>query len=322
MRMIGRIKYGLLVLFLFIIMGAASAQLGGNLTSNDTESSSITVNISHKVMVDITPSSFSWGTGGKPLPEPGSVADSSNEEEGYFGIQIENVGSANITHVWFNASYPDTTPFGTGSSDAIDPGNFIFLSKNTSATDYWPINRVEFNTTAELVYIKDPDGNMPPNDNKYIYGRYRNASNEYFWMINNNTNCTTGGTKIYIGNVSHSKTQTGTTNFNSTTDVESFSLTALPDFSFSYTDITDGPLSGLCVAVTQDCEKVFFSRWNADSPFHLCTNVNYAYDSGVEGTPLVPGDSFAMGIKAYIPYGIYEGASSTGTITAIVNDVA
>ncbi|MBN2013672.1 MAG: hypothetical protein JW778_00680 [Candidatus Altiarchaeota archaeon] len=313
--MIGRVKYGLLLLLLYIIMGAASAQLGGNLSNNDSESATITVNISHNVMVDITPAAFSWGA-----IAPGTEANSTHEASGYFGIQIENVGSANITHVWFNATYPLNNPFGTGNSSAIDAGNFVVLSKNTSATDYWFINRVEYNTTAELVYLKDPDGNMPPNDNKYIYGRFHKAGDEYFWMINNNTNCTTGGTNIYIGNTSHSKTQTGTTNFQ-TGDVESFGLTALPDYSFAYADITDGPLDGLCVAVDFTCTRVFFSRWNADSPFHLCANVNYAYDYNVEGTPLVPGDSFAMGIKAYVPYGIYEGSSS-GKITAIVNDVA
>ncbi len=304
-----------LIFFGILFMNSVSAQLGGNLTVDDSESATIQINISSKVMVDITPASFSWS----PV-DPGGVGDNTTELNGYYAIQIENIGSQNITHVWFNASYPTSNPFGSGSNAYVNAGNFVVLSKNTSSDEFWFINIVEYNTTAELVYVKDPQGNMPPNANKYVYGRYHNSSNEYFWMIDNNTVCNVSGTTMYIGNVSHSKTQTGTTNFNSTTDVESFTLTNYE--GWGYADITDGPLNGLCVAVKSDCTQVFFSKWNADAPFHLCSNVNYAYDYNETGTPtyLVPGDSFAMKIKVYVPFGIYEGQAQAGTIWAIVNN--
>jgi len=302
-----------MIFFGLLFMSSVSAQLGGNLTANDSESATVAVNISSKVMVDITPSTFTWS----PV-DPGGVGDNNTEANNYYAIQIENIGSKNITHVWFNASYPTSNPFGTGTNSA-DAGNFVVLSKNTSSNEFWFINRVEYNTTTELVYLRDPDGNMPPNASKYIYGRYHNASNEYFWMIDKVTNCNESAT-IYIGNTSHSKTQTGTTDFKDG-DVESFSLFTYKNYG--YADIDTGPLNGLCVAVTHDCTRVFFSKWNADAPFHLCSNVNYAYDYNETGTPtpLVPGDSFAMNIKVHVPFGIYEG-STTGTITAIVNSVA
>jgi len=302
--------------FSLFFMGSVSA-FGGNLTVNDSESANITVNISSITMVDITPSDFAW-TG----VYPGDVGDSSDEQKGgYYAIQIENIGSRNITHVWFNASYPGYNPFGTGNNSA-DAGNFVVLSKNTSSNEFWFINRVEYNTTAELVYLRDPDNNMPPDASHYIYGRYHNASNEYFWMIDNATECNATGTLIYVGENPHSKTQTGSTDFtNASSDIDSFQLTNYKDYG--YTDITTGPLNGLCVAVDHTCTRVFFSKWNADAPFHLCNNVNYAYDYNETGTPtpLVPGDSFAMSIKVYIPYGIYAG-STTGEITAIVNHIA
>lgn len=302
-----------MILGLFF-MNSVSAQLGGNLTAEDNESATVTVNISSITMIDITPADFEWSG-----LYPGDVGDSSDEQKGnYYAIQIENIGSKNITHVWFNASYPTSNPFGTGNNSA-DAGNFVVLSKNTSSDDFWFINRVEYNTTAELVYLKDPEGNMAPNASKYIYGRYHNASNEYFWMINKVTGCN-GSATIYIGNTSHSKTQTGTTNFESG-DVESFSLSTYENYG--YADIDIGPLDGMCVAVDSTCTQVFFSKWNADAPFHLCNNANYAYDYNETGTPtpLVPGDSFAMNIKVYIPFGTYAG-STTGEIYAIVNSVA
>jgi hypothetical protein len=297
--------------FGLLFIGSVSAQFGGNLTVDDNESADITVNVSSKVMIDITPASFTWS----PV-DPGSVGDSNDEANGYYAIQIENIGSQNITHVWFNATYPTNNPFGVGSNAETDAGNYVVLSKNTSSDEFWFINRVEYNTTAELVYLKDPDGNMPPNASKYIYGRYRNASNEYFWMIDANSNCNASGTAIYIGNTSHSKTLTGTTDFTSG-DKWTGSMSTYENYG--YDDIDGGPLNGLCVAVDSTCTRVFFSRWNADAPFHKCTNVNYAWDSAVDGQ-LVPGDSFAMKIQVYVPFGIYEGQSNAGKIFAIVNN--
>jgi hypothetical protein len=305
------IKYGAIMLILGVIMFSASAQLGGNLTTNDSESATITVNVSSKIMVDITPAAFAWGA-----VNPGSVADSTKEANGYSAIQIENIGSTNITHVWFNATYPASRPFGTGTSSAQNAGNFVVLSKRATNNSYWGINQLEYNETTALYYIKDVAGAMPPNSAAYRYGRFHNASGEYFWMINKVAACNTGAT-IYIGKVAHTKTTTGSTNFNVAANYNAFALA--DDTTFGFADITAGPLAGLCVAVSADCNRVFFSKWNADKPFHRCSNVNYAWNSATDGK-LVPGNSFAMGIKANVPYGIAAG-SSAGTITAIVNAV-
>lgn len=312
-----------MILFGFFFVNSASAQLGGNLTINDSESATIGVNISSKVMVDISPSQFAWGN-----VEPGAVcgydisSGACNESNGnYYAIQIENVGSVNITHVWFNATYPTSNPFGVGSNANTDAGNYVVLTKNTSSNDYWFINRVEYNTTTALYYLRDPDGNMPPDESKYIYGRFHNGSTEYFWMINNATVCNQSGLTMYIANISHSKTQTGTTDFTSTY-VTTVSLSLYtPSNDWAYGDITSGPLAGLCVAVDANCNRVFFSKWNADKPFNLCSNVNYAWDYSVDGY-LVPGDSFAMKIGVKVPYGIYEGPSNSGQIYALVNTLA
>jgi hypothetical protein len=301
-----------LMLFLSVNIVSVSAQLGGNLTVNDSESATVTVNVSSKIMVDVTPATFSWSA-----VNPGSVADSTKEASGYSAIQIENIGSANITHVWFNATYPASRPFGTGNPSIQNAGNFVVLSRRSTNTSYWAINLLEYNETQVLYYIKDVAGNMPPNNSAYRYGRFHNASGEYFWMINKVSACHTGAT-IYIGKVAHTKTVTGSTNFNVPANYDSFALTNIGDATFGYADITSGPLAGLCVAVSSDCNRVFFSKWNADKPFHKCANVNYAWTT-TDGK-LVPGNSFAMGIKAYIPYGTTAG-SSTGRITAIVNAV-
>ena len=292
-----------------------ASALGGNLTINDSESANVSVSVNTNTMVDINPAAFTW-TG----VDPGGVGDNDTELNKFFALQIENIGSENITHVWFNATYPTSSPFGVGSAANTDSGNYIVLSNSTTES-YKFINRVEYNATTTLVYLTDPEGALPPDNTRFVYGRIHNSSNEYFWMINKSaTGFCNGTATLYIGNTSHHKTQTGTANFQ-TGDVESFTLTIHPDDQdWGYTDITTGPFNGYCAAVTSDCSRLFLSRWNADLPFNLCGNSGYAWDSAANGD-LTPGESFYMKIKAYVPYGIYEGASGTGKITAIVNKV-
>ncbi|RLI91561.1 MAG: hypothetical protein DRO95_04110 [Candidatus Altiarchaeales archaeon] len=318
-----RILMGIFFIFLGILfMDTVSAQLGGNLSFNDSEYATVSVNVSAKAMVDISPSVLSYNA-----VEPGEACgyDISNglcnESSGnYWAIQIENIGSVNISKVWFNATYPTARPFGVGSNANTDAGNYVVLAKNTTTNEYWFINRVEYNETTTLYYIRDVDGNMPPNTSKYTYGRFRNGSNEYFWMIDKVSACNeTPAPTFYIGSTAHSKTSTGSTDFtNSSGDIIAVSM-SINNNQWAYADITTGPLSGLCVAIDSTCTRFFFSKWNADYPFNLCSNVDYAWYEPVDG-PLVPGDSFAMKIGVLVPYGIYEGPSNSGRIYAIVSD--
>ncbi len=305
-----------LVIFIGIFSSSVSAQLGGNLTIDDSESANVSVNVNGLVAVDITPATFTW-TG----VDPGGVGDNNSEVNHFYALQVENIGSRNITHVWFNATYPTSSPFGVGSNANTNSGNYVVLANETS-DNYQFINRVEYNATQVLVYLTDPNGNMPPDTSQFVYGRIHNASNEYFWMINKSASgqCN-GSAKLYIGNKSHSKTSTGTVNFQSG-EVYSYTLQAHPDVpgSWGYADINSGPFSGYCVAVTANCQQVFFSRWNADRPFDACSNSVYAWDSALKG-PLTPGESFYMKIKVFVPFGIYEGSSNTGYITAIASSV-
>ncbi len=304
-----------MLLMMGIFMNSVSAQLGGNLSINDSDPVVITVNVSTKTMVDVEPYALTWiGV------DPGGIGDNNTETLGpnYFAIQIENIGSHNITHVWFNATYPTATPFARGSSAYTDAGNYVALSANVSTNNappsgFWFINRVEYNETTELVYLRDPAGNIPPDNTVYTYGRFRNASKEYFWMIDDVSPTCNAATYIRLGNISHERSQTGTTNF----QIGAFTQVNLNAYgTWAVGSISTGPLTGYEVAVNASC-AVFFSHWNRDAPFDSAgTEAVYAY-TGI----LTPGDSFAMAIKLYVPYGIYEGQSGTGTIWAIVNDV-
>lgn len=315
----------LLMLSLGILINCGSAQLGGNLTKNESDDIGITVNVSTECMIDVQPAALMWVD-----VSPGGVGDNDSEVLGanFYAIQIENIGSRNISRVWFNATYPSATPFARGSAAFTDAGNYVVLSnsssKNAPDDTFWFINRVEFNETRELVYIRDPNGNLPPDTNTFTYGRFRNSTNEYFWMYDQTFgNCNASGT-LYIGTEPHTRTQTGTTNFQSQLVGGAFTTTPLTTYncaglSYAVGEVnSSSPLYGYEVAMSQDC-RLFFSRWNRDCPFDR-PGTEAVFATDVVDFPtatLYPGDSIVMAIKVYIPYGIYEGQSNPGKIWAI-----
>jgi len=345
-----RLWIGLLTgLFVGLLMtGLASAQpLGGNETINDSETSNVSVYVSTKTMVDVNPAAFNW------TADPGGLGDESTETNSFYAIQIENIGSHNITHVWFNATYPSQSPFGVGSTANTDTGNYVVLSEPTQNNTvisnrtlfhqvlnltYRFINRAEYNNTRSLVYVTDPEGNLPTDISKYWYGRFRNASSEYFWMVNT-TDGSCENNEFFIGDNPHTKVTTGSVDFSNCvaglTGGPSAGVDACRWGTFTNNSIVGGGPVGTtygyaevnisgehyCVVIS-NCSRLFFSRWNKDFPFNLCNSpyAEYSWDSAVDGQ-LTPGDSFVMGIKVRVPYGIYEGASNQGYITAIVNDV-
>ncbi len=337
------------------ITGTASAQLGGNLTVNDSETSNVSVVINSQTWVDVNPAAFTWSG-----IDPGSVGDYTEEilggapGAGFFALQVENIGSHNISYVWFNATYPSASPFAVGSTANTDSGNYVVLSNATQNRSllenrvafetamnrsYYFINRKEYNETRALVYVTDPNGAMPPNTANFDYGRFRNASVEFFWMLDvADGSCEDNA--FYIGDGAHTKWTTGSVDFASGPCVAA-GLTNPPAAPAGINDcrtgtLTNNTLAGssttygvadvniggqrYCVAV-ENCSSVFFSKWNPDYPFNLCGPgySTYVWNSTRDG-PLTPGDSFAVGIKVYVPFGIYEGTSNLGFITAIVND--
>ena len=300
---------------------------------NDTETANISVTISTVTMVNIDPYILTW----EGL-NPGDIGNATKETTNYFAIQIENIGSNNITHIWFNSSYPSSRPFGTANTTAYDAGNFVVLAKEnlseipggatasycadlSNATNdgrygrYKYPNRVEYPEVRSLVYLKDDAGNMPPSNRDY--GRFRFANEEYFWMVINDTNCS--GKVFHIGNESHTATQSGTVDFSGTDDVEITLST--PSEGWCYGNITGhSHLNGYGVLVQNGISgsnrKVQLVWWNKDALTSGQVG-HYFY----EGSNLVPGQSTAACIKVYIPYGVNEGAVKTGVLTVVVNSV-
>ncbi len=326
-----RLWIGVLLMLCLGFAGNVSAW-GGNLTVNATDNASIDVTVSSKTMVDISPNRLSYTV------DPGAtcgrnISDNCNETiSNFYAVQIENIGSHNISYVWFNATYPGTRPFGSGTNNTADAGNFVMLSSDENTEDFKFVNRVEYNETKALVYVTDPAGNMPPDSGSYMYGRFRNNTNEYFWMVEPDAvsgECNNSGATLYVGDAAHTKAFTGSVDFQACAAGLTSGPAANPDEhdcrtgalavndEWGYADVN---VSGdhYCVAVNRTCGMVVFSKWNRDYPFNLCSYSKYSWNATADGY-LVPGNSFAKMIGISVPYGIYEGHVKNGLLTVIVS---
>lgn len=306
------------ILLATIIATSASA-----LQVNDTETATIGVTISEVVQVNLDPSAYTWSA-----LNPGDEGNGSTEASGFGALQVENIGSHNITHLWFNVTQPSSRPFGTGEATNWNAGNFIVL-QNQSGGDFYFIDRVEWNDSRGLVYVKDPEGSLPYDIAEYTVGRIKNATNEYMFMINYTDDCNETGAMLWIGHSPHTAGSSGYIDFQDD-NRENVSLTrGGTNNEWGVGEIDDGPLSGYCVAVYRTCGYLRLYKTNMEAPGAdaICTNNAY-YTIGETGdsnpryntAPLTPGASIIMNVRVRIPYGVYEGTVSPGTLTVLVND--
>lgn len=302
----------LVILFMISLIFSSSSIIttaSGASAANDTIT--IAINVSQKTMVDINPSSLTWNASGI---FPGSVADSTFETNNYGNVWIENIGSTNITKIWFNNSYPSQNPFGSGDPALYDPANFVFLA-NTSSSSFYYINRVEYRET-DSMYIRLPGGESASDSNN-LFGRFRNNSYEYFFFVQGQyaSNCTAG--TLRFSTSPHTLSSTGDTDLSDNTP---YVLQALSN-NWSITNVTFGT-EQYCFASYDDCTKAMFHRWNADAPgaaTGLCSNIPGYFLN----TSLVPGNVSKAWIKAAIPYGVPYwstlGTATSRTLTVFVD---
>ncbi len=295
-------------IFLMVLMEGASA---GTPKANKTIS--IYVTVSEVTMVSISPDTLTW-SGVSPGGRGTATA-----------IQIENIGSTNITKVWFNASYPDSLPFGSSDFTMHNAGNYVVIKKNLSGSQYqwfYP-NRVEYNES-ELIYLTLPAGYE-------THGRFRDAEHEYFWALKKQDlagNCTNA--TFFIGVEPHNSTQDGTTDLSScslslqqtgTTGCRSGALTRY-DANWGYADVMIGQDGGgeiglnYSIQVSEDCSHIFFYHWNQD----MATAPYTSNDEDFYNSTIYPGGNVIANVNVHVPYGVPFG-QKTGGLTVFIQAI-
>jgi len=314
--------------FLFLLSSFASAQN----QSNDTIQ--LWVTVAKKTMVDIQPDLLAWHDvfPGYETNASDLVGWSSKKP----AIQIDNIGSTNISKIWFNTSYPPDSPFGTGLASEYDTGNFAVIKRNATGGDndtYFFVNRVEYNES-ELIYLI-----LPSPKSEWAHGRFRSANKEWFWAINvTGDNCSDQIFKITKD--PHNQSQLGDYDLTGcnvalsgpaaraggTCREDALTPTAQPPYTgndmWGYKNLhigTDTNYDNYTVAVHWNCSKqvtAMFYKWNKDAP-GAQEDGNYSKYFSEE--TLKPGQHIIGHVKLRIPYGTAAG-NITGALTVTVQE--
>lgn len=278
---------------------------------NSSDTISIYVTVAELTAVTITPDSLTWTN-----INPGSIGDGK-------AIQIENIGSTNISKVWFNNSYPTTLPYGSANFNLHDAGNFLVVKRNQSGDELWfHPNLVEYNES-ELIYLTLAPGVK-------THGRFRDGNAEYFWALKNDSKggCTNG--TIYIGVEPHNSTQQGTIDLSSctlnlqqtgTTGCRTGEITRY-NATWGYADVMIGRDGGIhtglnySIMVKEDCTQIIFYKWSIDLPTAQYTNNDEPFTTQT----IYPGGSIIANVNVHVPYGVPTG-QKTGQLTVFVQAV-
>jgi len=318
-----------IILFFSVIffLGGSYAQN----TINSTSSLQITVNVSQKTIISIYPSSLSWT--GSDSVEPGETGVNKQ-------VLIENLGSTNISYIWFNTTYPKNDPFGTGHAANYDPGNFVKISRQ-GLDKYYHANRIDYNSSYTIIYLSFP----APSNHAWWYGKFRDGGREYFWGVDKvavlatGANCSVDGTIFRIGVNWHNETEEGSVDlsggcddFNATnpvTECRSGTLQASSEEwqgqEWSFAHILAGNntfYQNYTVAVNEYCNTTYWGVWNVDGPGGgpgVDDNADQYFAD--DANPLYPGGGLVADVVINVPYGVAWGQVSTGTLTVIAQAV-
>jgi hypothetical protein len=230
-----------------LALGMAMSMTSVTAQADSTQNTTVNVTVGSVTSLDVRPTELSYGS-----LDPGNQKNSS--EDGYTGVEVENIGSNNISDIWAEASQPTTDPFGTGTSDAYDAGNFIQISTETAkngdytsepwsasvastdATRLHYVNRVEFSDVPTPTYIDTlnsgqedqldyTSGGITSNSLESTVGRFREGDEWYFYTVYFEGTCSSSSeAELWVGNDPHRPTELGTTDFTDTSNVDTYDI--------------------------------------------------------------------------------------------------
>jgi hypothetical protein len=316
------IRAALILLLLLFTSNFVSAQ--SNVTSIDTIQ--LWVTVSEKTMVDIQPDLLAW----QNVP-PGSETLVS-QAVGFpkEAVQIENIGSTNISYIWFNNSYPNNMPFGSGDPSEYDAGNFVIIRRNQSGADWFFPNRVEYNEST-IIYLQ-----LPSPESDWAHGRFRSANKEWFWAVNASSGVC-NESNFRIGKVVHNQSQLGSVDLRACDagltatggnpcregDLTATTMAPYANGEWGWSDLYMGDntnYENYTVAVYHNCSQqvtAMFYHWNKDAPGAQEGAIHPEY---FHATKLNPGEHIVANVKLRVPYGTAAG-NITGALTVTVQAI-
>jgi hypothetical protein len=244
-------KKTIAIAFLAAGMAMSIASVG----AQDAEDAEVNVSVSGTTTLDVRPTELSYSG-----LEPGDRANGTElEANNYSTIEVENIGSRNISDVWAEASHAESDPFGTGTAAAYDAGNFIQISTETAngneydsaqwsadatlagsdAERFHYVNRVEFTDYPTPTYIETLEAgeegqlqksttNIGSDNLDSHVGRFREGDEWYFYTVyfdGSNNACTAASEgELWVGKDKHTPTTLGTTDFTNPNNVDVYDI--------------------------------------------------------------------------------------------------
>ncbi len=312
-----------LIFISIILASAALLVVQAAPTVNSNFSIPIYVNITEVTVIDTFPANFSWYN-----MQPGQNGTEQS-------LTIENIGSTNITYIWFNVTQPTSNPFGSGLPGAYDPANWIVL-RNTSMSSTVSVPYfVDMLSYANDSQVGDKPAYLTV-DSDY-WGRWRIANHEFFWELVDGGNdlCNDTGDILRISKVVHNETSTDTVDVSSSCGSNCVEVTvAGVQNNWGYGNLTGfnsldsifGSGLDYCIAISGDCTKVRFVKWNAEAPgvtqtgagTIICPHFEYFVSPT---NKLTPGQVKNAVVNIMVPYGVAHGQMKTGVLQVLAAGV-
>jgi hypothetical protein len=315
--------------------GTATAQV----SSNDSEDSDVTVSVSETIAVDVQPANLDYSN---------AVVGNRNttSDRGFGAIEVENVGSTYIDKVWLEQSTPSEQPFGNGSADLYDAGNFIEVKPvgfpNGDDTDWNYVNRKEYmvssdsgsNGVTDVPSFIQTDFGSP-----YEVGEIRRGNESIYFAIDaesGDDSCNNNGDTLRVGNVSALDNRLGTVDFTDSTEFgwTEYSINSLTnsdygqagvELNWTYTESgTDSTYDLLtrCSATDEQphafVNKYSVTQGSADDLAADGEYTTYLLDASNADNMLAPGEYRTIETAVNIPQGVAAGSVGAGTVSVLI----
>ncbi len=279
--------------------------LGLGMADTDTDEVTVDVTVGAQTRIDVSPKSISWGA-----TEPGVTNDT------HKSLEIENIGTRNISTIYVDASNAASDPFATANPSNHNATEYVLLNNSETATFYYA-DSISWNES-KPGYIIPPSG-WTEGDSTGYFGKFRTVSldsgtadvgQQYYWFTAQDAdagNCTNG--TVYIATSPKTDSSSGQTDFSSH---GGDALTEDADWQWGYADIStggDAAMRDYSVGVSADCSKIVIFRYN----YNLCTsctNTDYLYND-----TLIPGNKTFIWASLKVPQGVPDGSMDTGVFT-------
>ncbi|MBN2042436.1 MAG: hypothetical protein JW754_01370 [Candidatus Aenigmarchaeota archaeon] len=275
------------------------------MADTDTDEITVDVTVASQTRIDVNPKSITWGA-----TEPGTTNDT------HFSLEMENIGTRNISTVYVDASNAASDPFSTADPANYNATEYVLLNNTETATFYYA-DSLSWNES-KPGYIIPPSG-WTEGDSTGYFGKFRTVSlssgtadvgQQYYWFTAQDAdagNCSNG--TVYIATSPKTDSASGQTDFSSHTGD---ALTEDANQDWGYTDISNGgdaAMQDYAVGVSADCSQVIIFRYNYNL-CSSCSNVDYLYDD-----TLTPGNKTFYWVALKVPQGVPDGNMDTGIFT-------